>query len=59
MQYAPDFQTARYYHGLTLAKLGRKEESAKEMALAVHLADEQNARKDESRRLAEQPYHPQ
>jgi|SRR5579883_224876 tetratricopeptide (TPR) repeat protein len=59
VQYAPDFQTARYYHGLTLAKLGRKEESAKEMALAVHLADEQNARKDESRRLAEQPYHPQ
>jgi tetratricopeptide (TPR) repeat protein len=59
VQYAPDFQTARYYHGLTLAKLGRKEESAKEMAVALQLADEQSAHKDQARRLADQPYRPQ
>ncbi|MBX6360645.1 tetratricopeptide repeat protein [Pseudacidobacterium ailaaui] len=59
VQYAPDFQTAHYYRGLTLAKLGRKEESEKELAVAVQLADEQNSRKDQSRRLAPQPYQPQ
>jgi tetratricopeptide (TPR) repeat protein len=59
VQYAPDFQTARYYHGLTLAKLGRKAESEKELAVAVQLADAQNARKDQARSLAAQPYQPQ
>jgi tetratricopeptide (TPR) repeat protein len=59
VQYAPNFQTARYYHGLTLAKLGRKAESEKELAIAVQLADAQNARKDQARSLAAQPYQPQ
>lgn len=59
IQYAPDFQTARYYHGLTLAKLGRRDESEKELALAVQMADEQNARKDQAKQLAAQPYRPQ
>lgn len=56
---APNFQTARYYHGLTLAKLGRKDESEKELAISVQLADAANARKDEGRRLATTPYRPQ
>lgn len=56
---APYFQTARYYHGLTLAKLGRKDESEKELAVSVQLADAANARKDEGRRLATDPYRPQ
>jgi tetratricopeptide (TPR) repeat protein len=56
---APDFQTARYYHGLTLAKLGRKQESEKELAVAVQIADSENARKDQTKQLAAQPYQPQ
>lgn len=59
IQYAPDFQMAHYYHGLTLAKLGRKDESEKELAIAVQMADEQNARKDQAKQLAAQPYRPQ
>lgn len=59
IQFAPDFQQARYYHGLTLARLGRKDESEKELARAVQLADAENARKDQAKRLAAQPYQPQ
>jgi tetratricopeptide (TPR) repeat protein len=57
--YAPDFQTARYYHGLTLAKLGRKQESEQELAVAVQIANSENARKDQTKQLAAQPYKPQ
>jgi len=57
-QYAPDFQTARYYHGLTLARLGRKQESEKELAIAIQIADAQNARKEQEKQLAA-PYQPQ
>ena len=39
---APDYQPGHYYLGLTLARLGRKEESAKELATAAKLADEDN-----------------
>jgi tetratricopeptide (TPR) repeat protein len=37
---APDYQTGHYYLGLTLARLGRKEDSERELALATKLADE-------------------
>jgi tetratricopeptide (TPR) repeat protein len=57
--YAPGFQTARYYHGLTLAKLGRMDESEKELSISEQLADAENARKEEGKRLAAQPYQPQ
>ncbi len=39
---APDYQPGHYYLGLTLARLGRKEESEKELAAAAKLADEEN-----------------
>lgn len=58
IQYAPGFQTARYYHGLTLAKLGRKKESESELAISVQLADAENARKEQARSLSAQPYRP-
>jgi tetratricopeptide (TPR) repeat protein len=36
---APEYETAHYYLGLTLARLGRKDDSEKELALASKLAD--------------------
>lgn len=39
---APDYQPGHYYLGLTLARLGRKEESERELATAARLADEDN-----------------
>jgi tetratricopeptide (TPR) repeat protein len=39
---APDYQKGHYYLGLTLARLGRKEDSERELALAAKLADEDN-----------------
>lgn len=45
---APDYQPAHYYRGLTLARLGRKDESEHELAAAAKLADEQN-RKESTR----------
>lgn len=45
---APDYQPAHYYRGLTLARLGRKEESEQELATASKLADAQN-KKDSTR----------
>jgi tetratricopeptide (TPR) repeat protein len=36
---APEYETAHYYLGLTLARLGRKEDSERELALASKLAD--------------------
>jgi len=50
----PAFQTAHYYLGLTLAKLGRKEESEAELATAVRMANDENSRKNEGVRLAPQ-----
>jgi len=37
---APDYEKSHYYLGLTLARLGRKEDSERELALATKLADE-------------------
>jgi tetratricopeptide (TPR) repeat protein len=44
---APQFQTAHYYYGLTLSKLGRKEEADSELALATKMATAENARKNQ------------
>jgi len=37
---APEYETGHYYLGLTLARLGRKEDSERELELATKLADE-------------------
>ncbi len=39
---APDYQPAHYYLGLSLARVGQKEESARELARAASMADEQS-----------------
>lgn len=39
---APEYQSGHYYLGLTLARLGRKEDSQHELELATKLADEEN-----------------
>ena len=41
---SPDYPPCHYYLGLTLARLGRKEESGRELEIAAKLADEQNQR---------------
>lgn len=41
---APDYEAGHYYLGLTLARLGRKEESQSELATAAKLADAENKR---------------
>jgi tetratricopeptide (TPR) repeat protein len=51
---APGYYTARYYHGLTLARLGRKVEAEAEFAVAVQLSKN----KDEQRKLVAHPYQP-
>jgi tetratricopeptide (TPR) repeat protein len=55
---SPDYQTARYYHGLTLARLGRHAESETELSQAIQMANDQNAKNDQQKRLAPQPYRP-
>lgn len=40
---APKYQPAHYYLGLTLARLGRKEASDRELAVATRMAADQNA----------------
>ncbi len=42
VQVAPQYSTAHYYHGLTLARLGRTEESKTELARAAELAPQQS-----------------
>jgi len=39
---APDYQPGHYYLGLTLARLGKTEESRRELAIATKLADADN-----------------
>jgi tetratricopeptide (TPR) repeat protein len=41
---APEYQAGHYYLGLTLARLGRAEESRRELDLATRLADEESKR---------------
>ena len=50
---APDYQPGHYYYGLVLARLGRKADSDRELALATKLAEEQN--KKDAQRLRLQP----
>ena len=39
---APNYQLGHYYLGLTLSRLGEKEESDRELLTAQRLADEEN-----------------
>lgn len=39
---APNYQAGHYYLGLTLSRLGRKQDSERELALASKLADEES-----------------
>ncbi|MGA2890759.1 MAG: tetratricopeptide repeat protein [Terracidiphilus sp.] len=39
---APEYEKGHYYLGLTLARLGRKEDSERELAIATKLANEAN-----------------
>lgn len=59
IEHSQSLQIAHYYDGLVLAKLGRKEESTKELETAARLADAENARRKETKRLAARPYQPQ
>jgi tetratricopeptide (TPR) repeat protein len=54
---APDYQSGHYYLGLTLARLGRKEESQHELDRATKLAEEQ-AQKDRGFHLNPPAPHP-
>jgi len=54
VSFAPEFQTAHYYDGLTLSKLGRKEEAEAQLATASKMAAENSARKGDGLRLAPQ-----
>jgi tetratricopeptide (TPR) repeat protein len=42
VSYAPDYVTAHRYYAMTLARLGQKEQSERESALAQQLTEEQN-----------------
>ncbi|HEX3661199.1 MAG TPA: tetratricopeptide repeat protein [Acidobacteriaceae bacterium] len=55
---APDYQPGHYYLGLTLARLGRKADAEKELAMAAKLADEDN-RKGSARYQLVVPESPQ
>lgn len=48
---APAYQLGHYYYGLVLARLGKKEESARELALAAKLAEEANRKEAQRLRL--------
>jgi tetratricopeptide (TPR) repeat protein len=58
---APEYEKSHYYLGLTLARLGQKEDSEHELALATKLADEANKKARSGLRLnsaAVQPVQP-
>jgi tetratricopeptide (TPR) repeat protein len=48
---APEYQAGHYYLGLTLARLGRKEDSQHQLALATKLADEETRKANSGMRL--------
>ena len=52
---APDYQPGHYYLGLTLARLGKKEDSERELALATKLADKDNQESGNRLRLNPAP----
>ncbi len=55
---APDYQPGHYYLGLTLARLGRRDLSQRELATAAKLADEDNKKSGERYQLTT-PANPQ
>ena len=48
---APEYQPGHYYLGLTLARLGKKEESQRELTIAASLAEKDNKREANRLRL--------
>jgi tetratricopeptide (TPR) repeat protein len=55
---APDYQPGHYYLGLTLARLGRKDESERELATAAQLADDNNRKASTRYQLTVPPNSP-
>jgi tetratricopeptide (TPR) repeat protein len=55
---APKYQAGHYYLGLTLARLGRAEDSRRELALATTLADEESKRERTPLGIYPQPQNP-
>ena len=49
---APDYQPGHYYLGLTLARLGKKTEAVRELAVATKLANQDNSQGANRLRLA-------
>lgn len=49
---APEYQPGHYYLGLTFARLGKAEESRRELAIATSLAEKDNKREANRLRLA-------
>lgn len=52
---APDYQPGHYYLGLTLSRLGQKEESDRELLTAQKLADEENRNAGRRYQLSQAP----
>ncbi len=55
---APDYQPGHYYLGLTFARLGRREDSERELAIAAKLADEDNKKASTRYQLSVPPSGP-
>ena len=49
--YSPEYQPGHYFYGLTLARLGKKEQSDAELATATKLADKENRKTSQRLRL--------
>jgi Flp pilus assembly protein TadD len=52
---APDYQPGHYYLGLTLSRLGQKEEADRELLTAQKLADEENRNAGRHYQLSQAP----
>lgn len=52
---APDYQPAHYYLGLTLARLGHKDEAQRELAKAAAMAEAQNQQASQRMRIEQAP----
>ena len=51
---APEYQLGHYYYGLVLARVGKKENSTRELALAAKMAEETNRKEAQRLRLGTQ-----
>jgi hypothetical protein len=49
----PNYQTGHYYLGLTLGRMGRTEESQREMEIAKNLVEAENKKATRHRQLSE------